>query len=137
MTSYRSLETIKAVQYQGEPIPDVTCQGSNEEFLSNGCDSSRRNVPHVHTMAVGGMTCLQKGDWIFPLHGGPFGVASDAKFRSHWEVPEVIPPAVATTDEHYFYQRTTSINDPSEQPEPEPLEPKQSEPEPEHPAPAE
>ena len=95
MKTYRSLETIQAVQFQGDPIPGVTCHGSAEEVQANGCDASRKNHPHVHTMDTGGMKVLQKGDWVFPVRGGPFGVASDEKFRSHWEVPVHVeaPPA--------------------------------------------
>lgn len=101
--AYRSLEVIKAVQYQGEVIPDVTCEGSEKQRLFNGCDNTRAHLPHVHTQAVGGLTVLKTGDWIFPLNGGPFGVAPDMKFRSHWEVrpepvefepePAALPPA--------------------------------------------
>ena len=95
MNTYRSLETIKAVQFTGDPIPDVTCHGTPEQVQANGCDSSRKLHPHVHTQATGGMTILKPGDWIYPVPGGPFAVASDAKFRAHWEVPapEAAPAA--------------------------------------------
>lgn len=95
MTFYRSLEVIKAVQYTGEDIPGVTCSGTDEEFRANGCDPSRRRHIHVHTQAIGGMTVLQSGDWIFPLPGGPFGVASDQKFCGRWEVPVIAPEPFA------------------------------------------
>lgn len=88
---YRSLETIKAVQYKGDPIPDVTCSGTGKDLEKNGCDPSRRLLPHVHTAATGGMTPLRADDWIIPVRGGPFMVSSDAHFRVHWEVSE--PPS--------------------------------------------
>lgn len=87
MTIYRSLQTIQAEQFTGTAVPDVTCGGSPEEVAANGCDSSRKQHLHVHTQATGGMTVLKPGDWIFPLIGGPWGVANDEKFRAHWEVP--------------------------------------------------
>ncbi len=86
MNSYRSLSTIDAIQYTGAPIDGVTCSGSNEDYREKGCDNSRRHLPHVHTLTVGGITVLQPGDWIFRVVGGPFGVASDAKFRASWQV---------------------------------------------------
>lgn len=88
-TRYRSLETIEAVQYTGDTIPGVTCSGSDAEVQEHGCDSSRKRHTHVHTTATGGMTVLKESDWVFPMPGGPFGTASDAKFRSHWEVPVI------------------------------------------------
>ena len=89
MKTYRSLNTIEAVQYQGAPIPGITCDGhTNEQSRMNaGCDSSRVHLPHVHGNAIGGMIVLKVGDWIFPVQGGPWGVASDGKFRGSWEVP--------------------------------------------------
>lgn len=87
MNTYRSLSVIKAVQYTGSPIPDVTCGGSDHEHREKGCDSSRRYHLHVHTAAVGGMTVLKPGDWIYPVSGGPFAVAADDKFRQGFEVP--------------------------------------------------
>ena len=93
MTTYRSLETLQAVQYTGAPIEGVTCSGTPEEVQKHGCDSSRKHLPHVHTQAVGGMTVLAPGMWIFPLHGGPFGVAPDVRFRSNWEVPKEVVAA--------------------------------------------
>lgn len=87
MTTYRSTQTIQAVQFTGTAIPEITCGGSPAEVQSNGCDSSRKQHIHVHTQAIGGMTVLQPGDWIFAVPGGPWGTASDAKFRAHWEVP--------------------------------------------------
>lgn len=105
MTKYRSLETLEAVQYLGVPIPGVTCDGDSEDAVirakareTHGCDSSRGNHPHVHTQAVGGMSVLVPGMWIFPIRGGPWGVAADARFRGSWEVPkpaEALPPAPA------------------------------------------
>lgn len=88
MDKYRLLETVEAVQYAGEAIPDVTCEGSDPEFRLNGCDSSRRFVRHVHTSEVGGMTVLKPGDWILPVSGGPYRVVADAEFRSVVEVPK-------------------------------------------------
>lgn len=96
MKLYRSLEHIKAVQYTGDPIPDVTCSGSAEEVQKHGCDPSRKHLLHVHTQAIGGMTVLSPGDWIYPVQGGPFAVAKDARFRGHWEVPvEAVAPSMA------------------------------------------
>lgn len=107
MTTYRSKDTIQAVQFTGDAIPDITCGGSPAEVQANGCDSSRKQHRHVHTQAIGGMTVLQPGDWIFAVPGGPWGTASDGKFRAHWEVPavpitpplEVAPTATATFPE--------------------------------------
>lgn len=98
MTHYRSKTTLEAVQYTGQPIPDVTCEGDSTDKdrreaarQRNGCDGNRAHLPHVHTQVVGGLSPLILGMWVFPVIGGPFGVASDAKFRASWEVPE---PAV-------------------------------------------
>jgi hypothetical protein len=91
MNSYRSLQTIQAEQYLGDPIPGVTCHGSPAEVQANGCDSSRKNIPHVHTKETGGMHVLKVGNWIFPVAGGPFAVADDVRFRSNWEVPAPTP----------------------------------------------
>lgn len=88
MTRYRLLETVAAVQYTGDAIPDITCDGTEPEYARNGCDASRRHVRHAHTQAIGGMTVLQAGDWILPVSGGPFRVVPDAEFRSVVEVPE-------------------------------------------------
>ena len=102
MNTYRSTQTIEAQQFTGEPIPDVTCGGSPDEVQAHGCDSSRKHLPHVHTQAIGGMTVLKPGDWIFPVHGGPWGVATDARFRSSWEVPAplaAVPPSAVTKPE--------------------------------------
>lgn len=87
MNTYRSLSVIKAVQYIGLPIEDVTCGGTDKDFREKGCDNSRRHLPHVHTAAVGGLTALRLFDWIYPSPGGPFAVVSDEKFRGYWEVP--------------------------------------------------
>lgn len=90
MNTYRSLSVIKAVQYTGSAIPDVTCSGSDQEYRERGCDTSRRYHPHVHTVQTSGITVLKTGDWIYPVFGGPFAVVSDEKFRTGFEVP---PPA--------------------------------------------
>ena len=99
MTKYRSLNTIEAVQYTGAPIPGVTCDGhTNEQARMNaGCDSSRIHLPHVHGNTIGGMIVLAPGNWIFPVADGPWGVASDAKFRGSWEVPAEAPTAPPAT----------------------------------------
>ena len=93
MNAYRSLQTIEAEQYLGTPIAGVTCEATNIDpnvaeraVMAAGCDSSRKHLPHVHTQAIGGMNVLKVGDWIFPVRGGPFGVASDKTFRQSWEV---------------------------------------------------
>lgn len=88
MQSYRSKQTIQAVQYKGDPIPDVTCAGGADERIKNNCAPMFAHLPHVHTKATGGLTCLKPGDWIVPERGGPFAVASDARFRTSYEVPE-------------------------------------------------
>lgn len=94
MNTYRSLSVIKAVQYTGSPIEDVTCGGTEKDYREKGCDNSRRHLPHVHTAEVGGLTALRPGDWIYPIFGGPFGVVSDEKFRGGYEVPaEPVVPA--------------------------------------------
>ena len=125
MNRYRSLETIQAVQYLGEPIPGVTCHGSEDEVRANGCDSSRKIHPHVHTQAIGGMTVLKTGDWIFPLPGGPFGVASDTRFRGSWEVPApepVLTPVIgAETVELPTVSAEASTSKVVEIPQPAPL----------------
>lgn len=91
MTTYRSLQTIEAIQYAGEPIPAVTCSGEGEDQKRYGC-TGLAGVPHVHTAAVGGAHRLEPGDWIFPVpKGGPFDVASNGKFRAYWEVPVMVP----------------------------------------------
>lgn len=99
MNTYRSIETIQAIQYTGEPVAGVTCAGTPAEVQLSGCDASRKHLPHVHTQSIGGMTILKAGDWVFPVAGGPFGTASDGKFRSHWEVsvptPVALPVAVS------------------------------------------
>lgn len=98
MTSYRSLTTIQAVQYAGEPLPGITCEGSDQEMKDNGCDSSRRQLRHVHANVTGGMVVLKPGDFIFPMPGGPWGVSSDERFQASWEVPAPAPaPAVVPT----------------------------------------
>jgi hypothetical protein len=86
MQTFRSLATIEATQYTGIPIPDITCHGEEEKFMANGCDASRRYVPHVHSRAVGGMTALKAGDWIIAEAGGPFKVIPDPLFRAQYEV---------------------------------------------------
>lgn len=86
MTTYRSLATLDAIQYHGEPIPGVTCDGNRDKY---GCDSSRAHLTHVHTRAIGGITVLKDGDWIMRSDGGPFAVAEDAEFRKCYEVPQV------------------------------------------------
>lgn len=91
MERYRSLQTIEAVQFTGTAIPDVTCHGTPEEVTTNGCDSSRKQHPHVHTKETGGMHVLIPGDWIYPVSGGPWAVATDALFRASWEVPGASP----------------------------------------------
>lgn len=91
MQRYRSLESKEAVQYLGEPIPDVTCEGTGDQKMVNGCDPSRAHLPHVHTAATGGLTCLKPGDWIMPIVGGPFVAVSDGLFRSYFEVPPPSP----------------------------------------------
>lgn len=90
---YRSKEIFQAVQYMGNPIEGITCEGTDEQFKVNGCDSSRRGIPHVHGKYVGGMRCLVIGDWIMPEPGGPFNVVADAKFRANCEVPSDPQPA--------------------------------------------
>lgn len=94
MQPYRKLETRLAVQYQGDPIPDVTCEATEKQLEVNGCGSdSRRIHPHVHTMSVGGLDVLRPGDWIMPVPGGPFCRVDDATFRSYFEVPAAEVPA--------------------------------------------
>lgn len=95
MNRYRSLDTIYAVQFTGEPILDVTCHGTPADVQAHGCDASRKQHTHVHTQATGGMTVLKPGDWIYPVPGGPWGVASDGRFRGSWEVPAPIPAMTA------------------------------------------
>lgn len=92
--SFRSLATQEAVQYLGEPIPGVTCDG---DVGKHGCDSSRATLPHVHTAATGGMTCLKYGDFISPQAGGPFVAIPDTVFRAYFEVKTTTPvdPAIA------------------------------------------
>lgn len=97
MQAYRSTATSLAVQYTGEPIPDVTCGGSSpDETIRhaarqlNGCDPSRAHMPHVHTAEVGGLGVVTPGCWIMPVRGGPFCVVEDAQFRAHFEVPEPV-----------------------------------------------
>jgi hypothetical protein len=87
MKTYRSKQTIEAVQFLGAPIEGVTCQGTPAERQVHGCDSSRAHLLHVHTKDTGGMKVLKPGDWIFPELNGPWGTKSDAGFRSFWEVP--------------------------------------------------
>ncbi len=98
MQTYRSKQTLEAVQFTGTAIPGVTCDGSSLDKdtreaakFANGCDSSRAHLLHVHTKDTGGMKVLKPSDWIFPVEAGPFGVADDAKFQSHWEVPGTQP----------------------------------------------
>ena len=102
MNTYRSKETIQAEQYTGAPIPGVTCQGTPEERQVHGCDGTRAHLPHVHTQSTGGLDVLQPGTWIFPVRGGPFGVASDARFRANWEVDPgepLLTPHIPTLNE--------------------------------------
>lgn len=98
MNTYRSHSTIDAVQYTGVAIEGITCGGSDAEFAARGCDPSRRKHTHVHTAATGGITVLQPGDWIYPIPGGPWGVAGDQKFRGHWEVPSIVEDLKAIDD---------------------------------------
>ena len=69
MKTYRSLNTIEAVQYQGAPIPGRPCDGhANEKArMDAGCDSSRVHLPHVHGNVTGGLIALKPSDWIFPV----------------------------------------------------------------------
>lgn len=97
MEKYRKFETVQAVQYLGEPIPDVTCEGTKEQRAVGGCDNTRAHLPHVHTRAIGGLTVIQKGDWIEPVTGGPFRVWSDANFRAYQEVPDLTGGGAALT----------------------------------------
>lgn len=90
MEAYRSLATQVAIQYKGVPIPDVTCEATDQQRLVNGCDPSRMAFPHVHTRAVGGLTVLTLDCWIMPEIGGPFVIARDEQFRAHFEVPEPV-----------------------------------------------
>lgn len=94
MQKYRKLETVEAVQYQGEPIEGVTCEGTETQRAVGGCDNTRAHFPHAHTRAIGGLNVLKAGDWILPQPGGPFMVLSDEKFRGYCEVP-VVAPVVA------------------------------------------
>lgn len=94
MQRYRSKETYEAVQYKGQPIPGVTCEGNDAQYAQNGCDGNRRWVPHIHTKAIGGIRCLTVGDWIMPDPGGPWLAVPDAKFRANVEVPEDKPVAI-------------------------------------------
>lgn len=94
MNSYRSLQTHLAIQYVGEPIPGVTCEGTEEQRKVNGCEGSRGHMPHVHTTSVGGLDVLRPGDWIMPVDGGPFCRVPDGMFRLYWEVPPPVPPAI-------------------------------------------
>lgn len=106
MQAYRSLATIKAVQYQGDPILNITCDGNRDKY---GCDSNRAHLPHVHTRAVGGITVLKPGDWIMPSEGGPYAVAEDGNFRACYQVDpdvrgsdgSVMPPALI--DSAYYF----------------------------------
>jgi len=98
MQRYRSKETFEAVQYLGQPIPGITCEGTDAQYEASGCDSGRRKIPHVHGKYPGGMRCLKVGDWIMPEPGGPWNVVPDDKFRANVEVPEnkpVVAPSVA------------------------------------------
>lgn len=99
MTTYRSTRTIEAVQYTGQPIPGITCDGSHDnEAIRNkarfaaGCDASRAHLPHVHANVTGGMIVLMATDWIYAVPGGPFAVLHDQDFRAAFEVPAA--PAV-------------------------------------------
>lgn len=101
MQAYRQKATSLAVQYTGEPIAGVTCDGSSSDpTISqaarqlNGCDPSRAHLPHVHTAQVGGLGIVTPGCWIMPVRGGPFCVVEDAQFRAHFEVPEVVAAAL-------------------------------------------
>ncbi len=85
LVRYRLRETREAVQYTGSPIAGVTCTGNRD---LHGCDQSRMALPHVHTIAPGGLTVLHPGDWILPVAGGPFSVLHDAEFRAYYEVPK-------------------------------------------------
>lgn len=108
MTTYRSKQTISAVQFIGDPIEGVTCLGSSPDKdiaekarQANGCDSSRAHMPHVHTKDVGGMKVLTHGMWVFAEPAGPWGTKSDAGFRAFWEVPnEVVAAPVPVKCQH-------------------------------------
>lgn len=91
MNRYRSLSTVDAVQYQGAPIPGVTCPGSGDPEARHkyGCDPNRGQLAHVHANVTGGIAVLKEGDWIFAAAGGPWAVWPDEKFRGYYEVPEV------------------------------------------------
>jgi hypothetical protein len=73
----------------------VTCLGSSTDpavrdkaRAANGCDATRAGLPHVHTKAVGGITVIAPGWWIFAVPGGPWAAQPDETFRGGWEIPE-------------------------------------------------
>ena len=73
----------------------MTCLGSSTDPVvrdkaraANGCDATRAGLPHVHTKAVGGITVIAPGWWIFAVPGGPWAAQPDATFRAGWEIPE-------------------------------------------------
>lgn len=92
MTRYRKLESMEAVQYTGETIPGVTCEGTEEQRRANGCDNTRAHMPHIHSRSMGGLDVVKPGDWIMPVPGGPFCRVTDGMFRQHFEVPEEVAP---------------------------------------------
>lgn len=101
MNTYRSKQTIQAVQFDGSEIPGVTCHGGGDEpiaqsrvRMANGCDTSRAHLPHVHANVTGGMQVLQPGWWIYPVAGGPWGACTDEKFQASWEVPSIEKPTI-------------------------------------------
>lgn len=99
MNRYRKLESMEAVQYTGEPLPGITCEGTPEQRNANGCDNTRAHLPHIHSKSMGGLDVVKPGDWIMPVLGGPFCRVPDGMFRQHFEVPgpvEVVVPVVET-----------------------------------------
>ncbi len=129
MTTYRSKQTISAVQFQGAEIPGVTCHGGGDEPIArakvrmdNGCDSSRAHLPHVHANVTGGMQILSPGWWIFPVDGGPWGACTDEKFRASWEVPDGAAEAPAI-EEPAAIDAAPSAPDPAAFSEPVPTIP--------------
>lgn len=126
MNTYRSLQTIQAVQFTGEHIPDVTCLGSSTDpeirdkaRAANGCDATRAGLPHVHTKAVGGITVLAPGWWIFAVPGGPWAAQPDATFRAGWEVPDpnAVTPKVTETKTCQHCNAVTQLGEPHECPQ--------------------
>jgi hypothetical protein len=97
---YRSREVVFAVQYVGEPIPEVTCYGGEHCWLHPESQQYARTHPHVHknkfemtgqlpAFPTTGPVLLTEGMWVVEGADGVRLCYQPARFDSLYaEEPE-------------------------------------------------